>query len=84
MLANDMDFPEILGLRTPLPTLVQNNTDDALFTLSEMRRADRILAQVYAKADASHAYRCSFFPGPHKFDREMQMEAFDWFDQWLR
>lgn len=83
LLPNEMDYPEILGLRAPLPTLVQNNNEDALFTLPEMQRADTILRDVYAKADAAERYRCSFYPGHHKFDRPMQVEAFDWFDQWL-
>jgi hypothetical protein len=24
------------------------------------------------------------YPGPHKFDVEMQTTAFDWFDRWLQ
>jgi hypothetical protein len=83
LLPNELDYPEILGLRVPLPTLVQNDIDDALFTLPEMERADTILAEVYAKAGASDAYQCSFYPGPHKFDLPMQAEAFEWFDRWL-
>jgi hypothetical protein len=84
LLPNELDFPEILGLRVPLPTLVLNDADDSLYTLPEMKRADGILADVFKKADASDRYRCSFYPGPHKFDRAMQEEAFDWFDQWLK
>lgn len=80
----DLDYPEILGARAPLPTLVLNNNEDALFTLPEMQRADQILSQVFAKADAAAAYRCSFYPGPHKFDLAMQQEAFDWYDRWLK
>jgi hypothetical protein len=80
----DLDYPEILGLRVPLPTLVQNDEGDQLFTLGEMRRADRILSEVYAKAGANDRYKCSFYPGPHKFDRPMQTEAFDWFERWLK
>lgn len=79
-----LDFPEILGLRVPQPTMVLNNEQDELFTLPEMQRADRILAEVYARAGAPEAYRCSFHPGPHKFDVDMQAEAFDWFDRWLK
>lgn len=80
----DLDYPEILGLRVPLPTLVLNDSDDGLFTLPEMRRADRILSEVYAKAGAADHYQCSFYAGPHKFDRAMQAEAFAWFDRWLK
>jgi len=84
LLPPDLDYPEILGLRVPLPTLVQNDTEDPLFTLPEMQRADRILSEVYRKAGAEDRYRCTFYPGPHKFDQEMQREAFEWFDRWLK
>ena len=80
----DLDYPEILGLRVPLATLVQNNNEDQLFTIGEMQRADSILGEVYAKAGAADRYKCTFYPGPHKFDRPMQAEAFDWFERWLK
>ena len=83
-LPEDLDYPEILGLRAPLPTLVLNDLEDELFTVPEMRRADRMLAEVFAKAGAADRYRCSFYPGPHKFDGPMQAEAFAWFDRWLK
>ncbi|MBT4140841.1 MAG: hypothetical protein HOE48_23215, partial [Candidatus Latescibacteria bacterium] len=65
-------------------TMVLNDEDDQLFTLSEMKRADGILRDVYEKAGAGDRYQCSFYPGPHKFDLEMQQEAFAWFDRWLK
>ncbi len=84
LLPNELDFPEMLGLRVPLPTLVLNNENDTLFTLSQMQQADTILREVYAKAGAESAYQCSFHPGPHKFDQKMQAEAYAWFDRWLK
>ncbi|MES2796720.1 MAG: hypothetical protein V4683_12180 [Bacteroidota bacterium] len=84
LLPNELDFPEIMGLRAPLPTLVLNDIDDQLFTLSEMKEADAILKEIYKKAGAENHYKCSFYPGPHKFDAKMQAEAFDWFDKWLK
>ncbi len=84
LLPNELDFPEILGLRVPLPTLVLNDSEDDLYTLPEMQRADAILTEVFNKAKASDKYKCSFFPGPHKFDSAMQTEAFDWFEKWLK
>jgi dienelactone hydrolase len=83
MLPNELDFPEILGLRTPLPTLVLNDIDDSLYTIDEMKKADVILKEVFKKANADSNYKCSFYPGPHKFDKKMQEEAFTWFDKWL-
>ncbi|MFT3947568.1 MAG: hypothetical protein QM763_11420 [Agriterribacter sp.] len=84
LLPNELDFPEILGLRAPLPTMVLNDSEDELYTLVEMRAADNILQQVFKKAGAADKYKCSFYNGPHKFDRLMQKDAFEWFDKWLK
>lgn len=84
LLPNELDFPEILGLRVPLATLVLNDNDDQLYTLPEMQRAETILKEVFKKAGAENAFKCSYYPGPHKFDAAMQQEAFSWFDKWLK
>jgi dienelactone hydrolase len=83
-LPRDLDYPEVLAIGVPNPVLVLNNRQDALFTMPEMQRADAILTNVYKKAKAPERYRASFYDGPHKFDREMQKEAFEWFDRWLK
>lgn len=80
----DLDYPEIAGLTVPNPLLVLNNREDQLFTLPEMQRTDAMLKEIYQKANAADRYRGSFYPGPHKFDLEMQAEAFAWFDRWLK
>lgn len=84
LLPRDLDYPEILALRAPLPTLVQNNEQDSLFTMPEMERADKMMGKIFSKAGAAEHYRCTFYPGPHKFDATMQTEAFEWFDRWLK
>jgi dienelactone hydrolase len=84
LLPMELDFPEILGLRTPLPTLILDDLEDDLYTLTEMKEAERILAELYHKAGADDRYKCSYYPGPHKFDAAMQVEAFTWFDRWLK
>jgi dienelactone hydrolase len=84
LLPRDLDFPEILGLRAPAATLVQNCTDDALYTLDEMHRADAILRETFELAGAGERYRCQFYPGGHRFDRPMQADAFAWFQQHLQ
>lgn len=83
-LPRDLEYAEVLGLSVPNPVLVLNNRQDDLFTMPEMQRADAILTNVYKKAGAPERYRTSFYDGPHKFDRDMQKEAFDWFDRWLK
>ena len=48
-----------------------------------MKRADRILKEIYAKAGAPENYRTLFYPGGHKFDLEMQRVAFEWLEKAL-
>ncbi len=84
LLPQFLDFPEVLGLRVPLATMVMNDNEDQLYTLPEMKRAHEILQEVYAKAGAADRYQGRFYPGGHKFDSQMQEEAFDWFDRWLK
>jgi dienelactone hydrolase len=83
-LPRDLDYPEIIAIGVPNPVLVLNNSQDSLFTMAEMQRADSMLTSVYKKAGAPERYRASFYDGPHKFDRAMQKEAFEWFDRWLK
>ena len=84
LLPRYLDFPEVLGLRVPLPTMVLSNNEDELYTLPEMKKADTILQEVFAKAGAADRYDGRFYPGEHKFDRQMQEDAFAWFDKWLK
>jgi dienelactone hydrolase len=84
LLPNELEFPEIMGLRVPLPTLVLNDSEDQLYTLTEMQKAESILADIYKKAGKSDHFKCSYYPGLHKFDSDMQAEAFKWFDRWLK
>ncbi len=84
VLPKELDFPEILGMNVPSPTLVLFAEQDGLFTLSGMKRADEILKEVYQKANAPNRYRGSFYPGGHRFGKEMQAEAFEWFERWLK
>jgi dienelactone hydrolase len=78
-----MDFPEILGMRAPLPSLVLATTEDPLFSFPETEKAFRILQETYRKAGAPERLRVSAVPGPHRFDLPMQGEAFAWMERWL-
>jgi dienelactone hydrolase len=84
LLPRDLDFPEILALRAPKATMVQNCNEDALYTLPEMQRADAMIRETFDKGGAADMYRCNFYPGGHKFDLEMQKDAFEWFDKHLK
>ncbi len=84
LLANYLDFPEIIGLRVPMATMVMSNNEDGLYNLDEMKRANKILEEVFAKANASDKYSGRFYTGGHRFDDIMQKDAFAWFDKWLK
>lgn len=84
LLPRDLDFPEILALRAPAPTMVLNCDEDPLYTHREMHRADAILRETFERGGAADAYRCNFYPGGHKFDLAMQKDAFEWFDRHLK
>ena len=84
LLPREMDFSEIIGLRVPLPTMILNNSEDQLFTPPEMKKAEKILRELFDKAGASEKLEVNFYPGPHKYDAKMQADAFHWFDRWLK
>jgi hypothetical protein len=84
LLPRDLDFPEILGLRAPRPTLVLNCNEDPLYTLKGMKDAGAILRDVYRRAGAAKSVRVSHYSGLHTLNAPMQTEAFAWFDRWLK
>jgi dienelactone hydrolase len=84
LLPKYLDFPEILALRAPAATMVLSCTEDPLYTVAEMRRADTMMKEIFERGGAPESYRCKFYPGGHKFDLEMQADAFAWFDRHLK
>ena len=79
-----MDFSDLYSLHGKKPTMVMYDTDDPLYTPKGQEDADKRLKAIYAKMGAPDYYRGHFFPGPHKFDAEMQEIAFCFFDEWLK
>ncbi|MBI5301202.1 MAG: acetylesterase [Chloroflexi bacterium] len=77
------DWSDLAACRAPSPLLVQYDLDDELFTEQGMRDADARLQQHYASVGTPAAYVGQFYPGPHKFDLEMQTAAFAWLKQSL-
>jgi dienelactone hydrolase len=82
-LATIGDWPDLAASRAPSPLLVQYNRDDPLFTLQGMESAHARIASHYERMGHSSRYVGRFYDGPHKFDKEMQKEAFAWLAQTL-
>ncbi len=72
------DWPDLAACRAPSPLLVQYDLDDHLFTREGMHAADERLKVHFASVGQPDCYTGQFYPGPHKFDLEMQRAAFDW------
>jgi dienelactone hydrolase len=72
------DWPDLAACRAPASLLVQYLLDDELFTRQGMRDADARLRTHYASVGKPEAYLGQFYPGPHRFDLEMQSAAFEW------
>jgi dienelactone hydrolase len=77
------DWPDLAACRAPSPLLVQYDEEDDLFTPKGMRDADERLKAHFAAVGQPEAYCGQFYPGPHKFDLEMQAAAFSWLRQTL-
>lgn len=78
------DWPDLAACRAPSPLLVQYDREDGLFTMDGMEAAHQRLAAHYQSVGKPENYEGQFYPGPHKFDREMQDAAFLWLTQRLK
>ena len=72
------DWPDIAACRAPMPLLIQYDLDDELFTKEGMQNAHNQIRRIYSASGFPEAYNGQFYPGPHKFDLEMQEAAFSW------
>ena len=78
-----LDIPDVIALRAPSPLLVQYDIDDGLFSLEGQKEADRKISSIYGKMGNPKKYVGKFYPGRHKFDVEMQEDAFKWLNETL-
>lgn len=83
-LTHFLDLPDLLGCMVPKPLMVQLCSKDGLYPLSGMEKSRDKLQAIYEKAGTPERFNGKFFDQPHIFSRQMQAEAFDWLDRWLR
>ncbi|HEY3418818.1 MAG TPA: alpha/beta hydrolase family protein [Armatimonadota bacterium] len=75
-----MDWPDVTGLHAPNPLLVMQGSQDTLFPLDGYQKAAERLRSIYAKAGMPGNLDIGLFDVPHSFTREMQRQAWAFFD----
>jgi hypothetical protein len=76
-----LDLPDIVSMMAPKPLLVQQCIHDGLYPLSGMQESVNRIAAVYEKVGAGSQFAGRFYDTRHRFTREMQSDAFVFFDQ---
>ena len=82
-LYQELDLPDVASLACPRPLLIMQGSQDRLFPLDGVERSLAKLAAIYDKAGAGERYASRIYEAPHRFDVEMQEDAFAWLDRWL-
>lgn len=83
-LMRHLDYPDVVSLAMPSPLLVINGSRDALFDLEGVRHCFDKLSKCYTKAGVPERFRGRLYDTPHEFNAEMQAEAWEWLDSWLK
>jgi dienelactone hydrolase len=79
-----MDLPDAVGALAPHALLVQQCSRDSLYPLEGMKSSAAKLEKIWAKAGAPERFRAVFHDVPHSFTPEMQEDAFQWLEKWLK
>lgn len=80
-----LDHPDVASLNAPNSALfVQNCAQDRLFTRAGMDMASEKIQRIYKALGKPEKYRMKFYDNPHQFNLEMQEDAFQWMDRWLK
>ena len=79
-----LDLPDVVSMMAPKPLLVQQCAHDDLYTPPGMQAAVDKIAAVYKKAGAEGAFSGQFYDTKHRFTREMQDDAFAFFEKHLK
>lgn len=79
-----LDLPDVASMAAPRALMVQQCRQDRLFPPEGMQESVDKIAAVYKKAGISDQFAGKFYDAPHQFLRQMQEDAFAWFDRHLK
>jgi dienelactone hydrolase len=78
-----LDLPDLAALIAPRALLVINGSRDSLFAPEGVRAAFDKIGACFRKAGVADRQHCRLYDAPHRFNLQMQDEAFKWLAQWL-
>jgi dienelactone hydrolase len=79
-----LDLPDLAALIAPRSVMVISGSRDQLFPPQGVEAAFAKIEQCYRKAGQPDHQRCRLYDAPHQFNVEMQGEAWEWVERWLR
>jgi dienelactone hydrolase len=74
------DLPELISLAAPRPLLIENGTEDPLYTLEVVKAQYERVRRLYEKLGIPERVEMDLFEGGHKWSGA---KAYDWIDRWL-
>jgi dienelactone hydrolase len=78
-----LDWPDVASLIAPRSLMVLQCRRDQLFPLAGMQESLDKIAAIYERAGAKDKFVGRFYDVPHQYTRQMQDDAFAWFDERL-
>ena len=78
-----LDLPDLAALIAPRSVMVINGSQDQLFPPEGVEAAFRKIEQCFRKAGVPERQRCRLYDAPHRFDAQMQADAWEWLERSL-
>ena len=79
-----LDYPHVASIACPKPTLFFNGTKDKLFPVEGVKDAYTIMQQVWNDQQAGDRLVTRLWEEKHFFNKEMQKETLEFFNQWFK
>jgi hypothetical protein len=79
-----LDLPDLAALIAPRSLMVISGSQDRLFPPEGVKAAFAKIDQCFRKAGVPDRQRCRLYDAPHQFNVEMQADAWNWVERWLR
>jgi len=78
------DYATVAALVAPRPLLISNTDKDPIFPLDGVVRLHHQVRRIYELYNASDKLGLHITEGPHKDTQELRVQAFAWFNRWLK